>query len=267
MKTVHVRLLRKLYPLLAFVLSTDALGQRVTDHNTNLWISHWGDHRIANRWSFHTEGHWRRADLGATWQQLLLRPAVNFHLGDAVMLTAGYSFYNNYSYGAHPAPYRTWEHQAWEQLQLSQSIGRLRVHHRYRIEQRSIAIVTPDPSNPSKGRLDRYTYQNRFRYRVWATLPLGSKSAQPGRFSLNLYDEVFLNFGSSDRIDFIQQNRISALLGYRLNASTNLLLGYLLQNIQRPGAAQGTDLMEVNSTVHLAVVINLDLRRERQKTG
>ena len=40
-----------------------------------------------------------------------------------------------------------------------------------------------------------------------------------------------------------------------------LLLGYLYQTVQRPGAAAGADLIELNSTVHLAVVCNLDLRR------
>lgn len=241
-------------------------GQRVTDRNSNLWVSHWGDHRIHARWSFHTEAHWRRADMGSDWQQLLLRPAVNYHLNDAVMATAGYSYYSNYPYGEHPSAFRTWEHQAWEQLQLSQSIGRIRVHHRYRIEQRAIAIVGPDPTHASIGALDRYAYQNRFRYRVWATLPIASEKVVPGVFSANIYDEVFLSFGSSERIDFIQQNRISALLGYQVNSHTSMLLGYLLQHIERPAAVNGSDLLEANSTLHLAVVMNLDLRKKLAPT-
>lgn len=248
--------------LLSALITTSALAQRVTDHNANLWISHWGDHRFHARWSFHTEAHWRRADLGLGWQQLLLRPAINFHLNDGVMFTAGYSYYGNYPYGAHPARFLSWEHQSWEQIQSGHSIGRLRFTHRYRLEQRFIAVVAPSETDPGKGVLDRYTFQNRFRYRVWATLPIGRDKVTPGSFSLNLYDEVFLNFGSSDRVDFIQQNRLSALLGYQTSQSTGLLLGYLLQHIERPGAASGNDLIEVNSTLHVAVVVNLDLRKK-----
>jgi hypothetical protein len=50
-------------------------------------------------------------------------------------------------------------------------------------------------------------------------------------------------------------------LGYQATKPLNLMLGYLLQTIQRPGAANGADLMEMNSTIHLAIVYSLDLRR------
>ena len=36
----------------------------------------------------------------------------------------------------------------------------------------------------------------------------------------------------------------------------------MLQNLQRPGSASGADLMEVNSTVHLVLVYDLDLRKK-----
>jgi len=36
----------------------------------------------------------------------------------------------------------------------------------------------------------------------------------------------------------------------------------MLQNLQRPDAASGADLIEVNSTVHVALVYNLDLRKK-----
>jgi hypothetical protein len=49
-------------------------------------------------------------------------------------------------------------------------------------------------------------------------VPLGAHDkVEPGVFTANFYDEVFLNFGDSQRLDYIQQNRISALLGYQVN--------------------------------------------------
>ncbi|HEY0976104.1 MAG TPA: DUF2490 domain-containing protein [Flavobacteriales bacterium] len=254
-------MVRWLWAACASIALCNAHAQRVTDRNANLWVSHWGDHRLSPRWSVHTEGHWRRADMGAHWQQLLLRPAVNFHLNDHVMFTFGYSYYANHPYGDHPIRFANREHQLWQQVQLSQPIGRLRIAHRFRIEERWIAAMTPSADDPSTGTLDRYMYQNRFRYRVWLTLPLGHPDPAPGVFTANFYDEVFLNFGDSGRPDLLQQNRISALLGYQLSKPFTVLAGYLLQHIQRPGAASGADLMEANSTVHLALVYNLDLRK------
>lgn len=253
---------------MALVTGYSAIAQRVTEPQQHLWASHWGDHRISERWGFHTEGHWRRADLGNDWQQLLLRPAINFHLRDEVLLTQGYSYYFNYQYGEYPIKYQNWEHHLYQQVQLSgHAIGRSRLQHRFRMEERFISKLKPTDDDPSVGAFDGYTYQNRFRYRIWLAVPLGHDKLGPGVFSAQLYDEVFLNFGDSQRLDFIQQNRISALLGYQVSEPVSILAGYLYQTIQRPGAANGADLIELNSTLHLALVCNLDLRRKEPRAA
>lgn len=253
-----------LLPILLIAATAPALAQRVTDSQQHLWISHWGDQRISERWSFHTEGHWRRDNLGKDWQQLLLRPAINFHLNDQVLLTQGYSYYFNYAYGEHPIKYQNWEHHLFQQVQLSgQAIGRARLQHRFRMEERFIAKLVPSSDDPAQGEFEHYTYQSRFRYRVWLTVPLGHEKVEPGVFSAQFYDEVFLNFGDSQRSDYIHQNRISALLGYQVSKPFSVLAGYLYQTINRPGAVSGSDLMELNSTVHVALVCNLDLRKPK----
>lgn len=261
---------RHLAPLLLALVAgplaaqSTATGGRVTDPNTHLWVSHWGDQRISDRWGFHTEGHWRRANLGKDWQQLLLRPAINFHLNDQVLLTQGYSYYYNYAYDDYPIKYQNWEHHLYQQVQLSgQAVGRTRLQHRFRMEERFIAVLRPSEDDSRQGEFDRYAYQSRFRYRVWLTVPLGREKVEPGVFSANLYDEVFINFGDRQRLDFIQQNRLSALLGYQVSKPVSILAGYLYQTIQRPGAAKGADLIELNSTVHMALVCNLDLRKPK----
>ncbi len=236
---------------------------RVNDPNANLWVSHWGDHRFHSRWSFHTEFHIRRAELGASWQQLLLRPAVNYHLNPDVMFTLGYSYYYNYPYGGYPIPFGSWENNLFQQVQVGQRIGRTRITHRFRMEERFLAKVSASPSDPEVGDFNGYAYQNRFRYRVWLSVPLGDHDQnEPGVVSFNFYDEVFLNFGNSTQLDFIQQNRISTLLGYQFTKPFSILFGYLYQTIQRPGSANGADLMELNSTIHLVLVYNLDGQRK-----
>ena len=258
---------RLVVALLLMAIAVCAHAQRTIDPNAHLWASHWGDHRISERWGFHTEGHWRRANLGQDRQQLLLRPAINFHLNDQVLLTQGYSYYFNYAYGAHPIKYQNWEHHLYQQVQLSgHAIGRARLQHRFRMEERFIAKLKPADDDASVGEFDSYTYQSRFRYRAWLTVPLGHDKVEPGVFSAQFYDEVFLNFGDSQRLDFIQQNRISALLGYQVSKPVSILAGYLYQTIQRPGAASGADLIELNSTVHVALVCNLDLRKPKAST-
>lgn len=241
-----------------------AQGTRVTDQHAHLWVSHWGDHRVLDRWSLHSEAHWRRAELGASAQQVLLRPAVNFHLNDQVMFTAGYSHYRNTPYGEHPARFANWEHNVYQQVQISRSIGRVRISDRLRLEQRFIARMRSESASEGNAVLDGYAYQNRLRFRLMASVPLGRDTdGKDGPFSLHVYDEVFLNFGDTHIPDHIQQNRVSALLGYRVNKPVQVMLGYLHQTIQRPGAAAGADLVEQNATLHLVVVCDLDLRKKK----
>ncbi|HQV75689.1 MAG TPA: DUF2490 domain-containing protein [Flavobacteriales bacterium] len=261
--------LRSILLLMVILLvRTEVWAQRVTENNGHLWVSHWGDHRISEHWSFHTEAHWRRANLGRDGQQLLLRPAINYHLNEQVMFTAGYSYYINYPYDTYPIPFSNWEHHLFQQVQLTNPIGRLRIQHRFRIEERFVARIRQDTEDPTIGEFDGYNYLNRFRYRLWLTLPLGHEQSGPGVFTVNLYDEFFLNFGEPGRLNNINQNRLSALVGYQVNKPLNVMIGYLLQDLQRPGAANGNDLVEMNSTLHFVLVYNLDLRRQaRQNDG
>ncbi|MEI9814379.1 MAG: DUF2490 domain-containing protein [Acidobacteriota bacterium] len=71
-----------------------------------------GDHPIAkSKWGVHLEGQWRRTDLGLKWQQLLLRPGVNYQLTKNILLTGGYGFVESYPYGDFRNPAAAPEHR------------------------------------------------------------------------------------------------------------------------------------------------------------
>lgn len=66
------------------------------------------------------------------------------------------------------------------------------------MEDRFIAKMKAVSEDPTQRELDRYTHQNRFRCRVWITIPLGRhEKMDPGVFTANVNDEVLLNFGNS----------------------------------------------------------------------
>ncbi len=249
----RLSLLSLLFPLLA-AAQTD----RVVENNQNFWFSHWGDHFVANKWSVHSEFHIRRADMGASPQQLLIRPAVNFHLNEAVMFTLGYSYYENYGFGEYPIAFNNWEHHVYEQVQITQRLGKLTMAHRFRMEHRWIAQIVPDPAGGGDGVFDGYSTSNRMRYRVWNTYPLSRDSKLTG----NAYWELFLVTRAASGVDRFNQNRLAVMLGYQFTRELNVLVGYLQQNLQRAGAANGVDLDQRNATLHLAAVLNLDFRRK-----
>ena len=244
--------------------SITAEAQRGTDRNSHLWISHLGDHTFSEHWSFHTEAHIRQAEMGTMPQQLLIRPAINLHLNPQVMFTVGYSYYHNYRYGPHPIQVDNWENNVFQQAQFTTHLGKITLQHRFRMEERFIAALKADTTAASGYTFDKYTYQSRFRVRLMATMPLGSHAkVEPMTLFLSAYDELFLNFGDNARLDLMNQNRISGLLGYQYNKQGNVQVGYLLQTLQRPGAASGADLVEMNSTLHVILSYNLDFRKPK----
>ncbi|QQR85098.1 MAG: DUF2490 domain-containing protein [Flavobacteriales bacterium] len=260
-------LLHTVFAAVVFMHGAKAAAQRAIDRNAHLWVSHLGDHMLHDRWSFHSEAHWRRSGLGEHWQQLLVRPAVSFHWRPEVVITGGYSYYINYPYGNYPIATRAWEHNLYQQVTLSNALGRVALSHRFRMEERWLSVMQPVANEPGAYELDRYNYQNRFRYRIGITVPFGNHTkVEQGALFATAYDELFISFGDSQRADFVQQNRLSALLGYQYSSGGNVQIGYLLQTIQRPGAAQGADLQEMNSTVHLLLTYNLDFRKTAPPT-
>lgn len=237
------------------VLSNSVQAQRVSTSNEQLWISHWGDHRVHDRWSLHSEAHVRRAEMGGTAQQLLFRPAVNYHLHEKVMVTGGYSYYANSRYGEYPIRYKNWEHHGFAQLQFSSLINKVRMQHRYRWERRWAANMVPGAQG-DRAEMDGYNRSDRFRYRVWVTIPMGGDKSP---WSINGYNEAFVSLGGSVTGDRFSQNRVSGLMGYQVNKEFNLMAGYLYQTINRPGLAAGADVLEMNSTLHIIAVYNLGL--------
>ena len=58
-----------------------------------------------------------------------------------------------------------------------------------------------------------------------------STSSQPSRFGLDIYDEVFLNFGVNRGPHALDQNRAYGALTYKTTKNNRIEIGYLYQYI------------------------------------
>lgn len=221
-----MRWLFLLVPSLAF---GQAPSPRIHTNHLNGWYMYFGDHPIKGRWELHLENQWRRHDGILRWQQNLFRPGVNYQLNERVSLTAGYAHIRTHPYGNFPGPYRFDEHRLWQQVILTQKIGRVRFQHRLRPEQRWVESPTAD----------RWVYSNRFRYFGKATIPL------KGRWFATLYDEVFINLPPNQPSRKMDQNRAYAALGRRIGRHNSIEAGYLHQLLIRYGGS----LYEHNHTL------------------
>lgn len=200
------------------------------DSNGNLWLNYVGDHPIlGTKWGIHLEGQARRAELGDDWQQLLLRPGVNYQLTPDTMLSMGYGYVETQRYGDFPALHDFPEHRFWQQVAHNRKWLGLDWTHRLRLEQRWIGEMEKDSGGDWD--VDRWRYENRLRYMLRANLPLTpSKNTY-----LTMSDEIFMNFGSNVKGNEFDQNRAFIGIGYKFDPTTKLEVGFMEQTVQRRG--------------------------------
>lgn len=219
------------------LLFAAALGAE-TDNNANGWYMYFGDHAFGkSRFGAHLEGQWRRADLGLTWQQLLIRPALNFQLNKKVMLTGGYGFVDWHRYGDFPAKEEFKEHRTYEQAQITQKFLGLDWQNRLRLEQRHILGYAA-------------RYENRFRYMLRTNIPLPYYDKH---YYIGVYDEIFYNFGKNVAANVFDQNRAYIALGRQMGHQTRVEVGFMEQTIQQ----RSGKVFEHNHTLQVAIYSRL----------
>ncbi|MDB5210398.1 MAG: hypothetical protein JWQ30_1225 [Sediminibacterium sp.] len=105
-------------------------------------------------------------------------------------------------------PFVNDEFRIWEQFVLTNNIGRVKIEHRYRIEQRFT-------SNAG--------YRNRFRYRLNVIVPLNNKEIKDKTWYTSIFNEVFV----TNERPYFEQNRIFLGAGYQFNKHFTVLAGVL----------------------------------------
>lgn len=248
-----------------YSLTFSAFGQknRITEHNNIGWYTYNGDHKLAPRWQLHTEYQWRRIDFIRTWQQSLARLGLVYKLTDRVKVSGGYTLFTTYPYGNYPsadAGVPTTEHRLYEDIQVSDTFGRLELDHRIRLEQRWQG--EPSMMNPRK--TADWPYENRVRYQLAATFPLGGSTIDTGEFYLNAFDELFIGFGRNVGNNVFNQNRLSGGLGYQVHDNLKVELNYFNRIVQHadPEPITKTPIFDIDSGFRLNVNYDLDFTKK-----
>jgi len=211
--------------------------------NANLWVGYFGDHPIGtNRWGIHLEGQARLAQMGDTWQQILVRPGLNYTLNPSVTLSAGYCFIEQFAYGEFPVAHHHPVHASWEQVAYTHPALGLNWLHRVRLEQRWIGQMQRQGETWD---VADYRYENRIRYMLRTTIPL----TRDKNWYVALWDEVFVNFGDNVLRNDFDQNRATIALGRHLSPNVRLEVGFTEQTLQR----RGGNIWEHNHTLSVAL--------------
>ena len=216
---------------------------------------YFGNHKFRDNFGIHAEIQWRRHNYLSDPQQLLLRFGLDYYVTEKEKITIGYGFIKTFPYGEFAVTNAFPEHRIWEQFQTAQTLGKFKLNHRFRLEQRMIG-------NASTGEFEGGRFENRFRYMAKGTVDL-TKGERP--LYIAMYEELFINFGRDVGYNLFDQNRLYGALGITVSKAIKIEVGYLYQVVQLRSldlAATPRNKIEDNHTFQLALFSNLSLVKE-----
>lgn len=237
----------------AFIIKSQ--NTRIIDYNSIGWYNIFVTKKINQKWSAHLEYQWRRDEYLLHGQQSLLRLGINYKINQKLTARFGYGWIETYPYGSInlQATGKTFtEHRAFQALLSNDQMGLLEIQHRLMLEQRWIGRYTKADINIE----DDYVFINRMRYMLRLQMPLGKKQIDDNTFYAALYDEIFIQFGKNVQENIFDQNRLSALIGYKLNKYFKLEIGYLNQSVLLGREVGGYNVLQKNNGVIVNTYLN-----------
>ena len=231
-----------------------ARGQSVTQPIE--WFGTTSNLKIGPKSGFMIEGLYRFAHAFQP-MQFQFRFGLDFYLTNKFsIMPLAYAYTWNPIYGDQPAAYMNNEHRIFQQFLFRHKLGRINLRQRIRTEERFLQKHT----TLSNGEVVDEGYTNRqfrLRYRFFFTIPIGRKKIEPKSWYVQIYDEVFIGFGSTVSPQQPEQNRVFAGLGYQFTSSLSIQAGPVYQIIIKPNGSQ----RENNTGPQITLVYNYDLTK------
>ena len=176
------------------------------------WLIYIGNKKVNSRFNLHNEIQYRNYDAIGDLEQLLLRTGLGYTFKDnSSNLLLGYGYVVSENYKDENEKYAINEHRIFQQFTSSQTIGSIKIQHRYRFEQR---FVERD-------------FKQRFRYFVSFNIPL--KIKKNTQTYLSVYNEIFMNTNSP----VFDRNRLYGGIGYNINNNIRIEIGYMNQFFEK----------------------------------
>lgn len=239
------------------VLLLSTAFAQVVSSNTNSWLHYVGNFNFSPKIGSTLEATYRYNNNANTLQQFFIRPSFDYKLQKSLTASLGYTYVLTGVYG-NPAinKINMPENNVWIQANIQNKIGKVNLTNRIRNENRIVKLANLEEN---KYILNDQTYRNRMRYMFLASFPLINFENSQALNGL-VGDEVFLNIGKNAGKTFVNQNRLIAGLGYRLNSSHQIQLAYIFQNVWNTP----NTIKEDNNTIRLSYLSNLNFYKTKQ---
>ncbi|MCC9166309.1 DUF2490 domain-containing protein [Pontibacter harenae] len=228
------RYLLLLFGLLPFGVL--AQSPRNVTHQNLQWVRYNNQLTINEKWAVHSEVDNRMFLSPFKEHHLVTRSNVRYSLSKGVEIGAGITYALQHPQDPNSASDLVVpELRPQQDLTLKQDLGKLKLNHRYQLEERFIRKSTGDELEPGY----RFNFRARYRLQLEVSLWKGGEK----ELKAIAFDEVMLNFGKQVQQNVFDQNRIYGGLRWSTSPRLAMELGYMKWYQQRPN---GTDFYNRN---------------------
>jgi len=187
---------------------------------------------LSEKWGLYNELQLRSQSFYQDHYYHEVKGGVSYAINKNFVVLLGIGDYQIYSDGGNfVKPLTAHETRLWQQLTMNHYLERVKLEHRYRIEQRWFNTG----------------YRNRFRYRLNAAVPINNKKMGPKTFYLASFNEIFL----TSKAPYFERNRFFAGPGYQISKHFTVQPGYVYQFDYKNNAGQGKHFFQLTLTIDI----------------
>ncbi len=220
-KEILKQLFTTLFVFLYAFLFSQVDSKNITYSNQQ-WLQCYNRLKLSEKYTLVSDGSFRWKNELKDYSLALLRTGISYNFYENNSAAIGIA--STLSYSADKMS--KMELRGWQEFILNQAIARLNISNRIRLEERYFKNIANNEFSSG------YNFNYRFRYRFFISIPLNNNIIKERTISVNIGDEIFINFGKEIIYNLFDNNRIIAGLSYQLNKKTSVSLNYTNQFTQ-----------------------------------
>lgn len=195
--------------------------EKQISNSSELWLGMYTKYRLSEKLFYYGEYHYRRREnFIQEMAQIYLRFGLTYLFDKNFEITGGIVTPIYWAPGSREGEIDrvVMQYRFWEQLLFVQPVGRSKIYHQLRFEQRwkrDYEVEAP------------FKLTFRFRYRISLYVPINRDHLMPKTLFFSAYDEIFFQAGKSITYDHLEDNRLFLGLGYIVNENIQIQAGYM----------------------------------------
>lgn len=218
--------------LFSCIMPNNLKAQEVVKGQTNSWFSLLNRLELNDKWSVSNELHERTGAFLHNQGQFLVRPSIDYHLNKQVEFSLGYTYIHSNPYNPYSLPIERNENNIWEQVLLKNTIGKVKLLHRFRQEHRWVNHIEETNGNYA---LNGNDFLTRFRYRFITTFDIHKFQKPEHKLFAVAWDEIWISQSDNLAPKDFNRNWLYLGVGYTFNPTTNVQAG-LIEQYDKVGA-------------------------------